>query len=63
MDVTDPTRWAAAAGGPPDAVVNAAAFHKVELCEAEPERAFAVNAVGALNVARAAGRRALGACS
>jgi dTDP-4-dehydrorhamnose reductase len=37
----------------PDAVVNAAAFHKVELCEEDPVRAFAVNAVGALNVARA----------
>ena len=38
----------------PDAVVNAAAFHKVELCEELPDRAFAVNAVGAWNVARAA---------
>lgn len=43
----------------PDAVVNAAAMHKVELCEEDPTRAFAVNAVGALNVARAA--RAAGA--
>jgi len=38
----------------PDVVVNAAAFHKVELCEQDPGRAFAVNAVGAWNVARAA---------
>jgi len=38
----------------PDAVLNAAAFHKVEACEAEPGAAFAVNAVGAHNVARAA---------
>jgi dTDP-4-dehydrorhamnose reductase len=37
----------------PDVVINAAAFHKVELCEQDPERAFAVNALGALNVARA----------
>jgi dTDP-4-dehydrorhamnose reductase len=43
----------------PDAMVNAAAFHKVESCEADPGRSFAVNAVGALNVARAA--RAVGA--
>lgn len=43
----------------PDVVVNAAAFHKVELCEQDPERAFAVNAVGAWNVARAA--RSVGA--
>jgi dTDP-4-dehydrorhamnose reductase len=38
----------------PDVVVNAAAFHQVERCEEEPETAFAVNAVGAANVARAA---------
>jgi dTDP-4-dehydrorhamnose reductase len=37
----------------PDAVINAAAFHKVELCEEDPQRAFEVNAIGALNVARA----------
>jgi len=38
----------------PDAVLNAAAFHKVELCEEDPEQSFAVNALGALHVARAA---------
>jgi dTDP-4-dehydrorhamnose reductase len=38
----------------PSAVVNAAAFHKVEACESDPLRAFAVNACGALTVARAA---------
>jgi len=38
----------------PDAVMNAAAFHKVELCEEDPDRAFAVNAEGARYVARAA---------
>lgn len=38
----------------PDAVVNAAAFHHLGRCEEEPGRAFAVNALGALNVARAA---------
>lgn len=43
----------------PEAVVNAAAFHRVEACEADPGRAFEVNAVGALNVARAS--RAAGA--
>jgi dTDP-4-dehydrorhamnose reductase len=36
----------------PDFVVNAAAFHHVEKCEQEPERAFAVNALGARHVAR-----------
>jgi dTDP-4-dehydrorhamnose reductase len=43
----------------PDVVLDAAAFHKVELCEEAPERSFAVNSVGALNAARAA--RAAGA--
>ncbi|RIH83323.1 dTDP-4-dehydrorhamnose reductase [Meiothermus luteus] len=41
------------------AIINTAAFHKVEACEVEPERAFRVNALGALNVARVA--RATGA--
>jgi len=43
----------------PDAVVNAAAFHKVEACEEHPDRTFAVNTLGALAVARAS--RAAGA--
>jgi dTDP-4-dehydrorhamnose reductase len=38
----------------PDVVVNTAAFHRVDICEIESARAFAVNAEGALNVARAA---------
>jgi dTDP-4-dehydrorhamnose reductase len=37
-----------------EAVINCAAFHDVPRCESEVERAFAVNAVGALNVARTA---------
>jgi dTDP-4-dehydrorhamnose reductase len=37
----------------PDLVVNTAAFHHVEKCEADPARAFAVNAAGARNVAQA----------
>src|SRR5213593_1082440 len=57
VDVTDP----AAVGrvveaGRPDVVVNGAAFHKVEECEKDPSRAFAVNAEGAWNVAGAAHR-------
>lgn len=39
----------------PDVVVNTAAFHKVDECEREPGRAFDVNALGALHVARACG--------
>ncbi len=37
----------------PEAVLNTAAFHNVPRCEEESGRAFAVNAIGALNVARA----------
>jgi dTDP-4-dehydrorhamnose reductase len=37
----------------PDVVVNAAAFHKVEMCERDPEKSFAVNATGAWNIATA----------
>jgi dTDP-4-dehydrorhamnose reductase len=40
----------------PDLVVNAAAYHKVDLVESTADRAFAVNAVGARNVAKACGR-------
>jgi dTDP-4-dehydrorhamnose reductase len=36
-----------------DAVVNCAAFHRVDDCEERPEVAFATNALGALHVARA----------
>lgn len=36
----------------PELVVNTAAMHHVENCEQEPEKAFAVNAVGARNLAR-----------
>ncbi|MEX0799603.1 MAG: dTDP-4-dehydrorhamnose reductase [Dehalococcoidia bacterium] len=35
----------------PDVVINTAAFHRVDDCELEPERAFAVNALGARNLA------------
>ena len=37
----------------PDWVINTAAFHRVDDCELNPTLAFAVNAVGAANVARA----------
>lgn len=43
----------------PGLVVNTAAMHHVESCEREPERAFAVNALGAKNLALVA--RDLGA--
>ena len=38
----------------PDTVIDAAAFHQVERCEREPGTALAVNALGGINVARAA---------
>jgi dTDP-4-dehydrorhamnose reductase len=62
LDVTDGDALASVLGKVrPDSVINAAAFHKVELCETDPARAYAVNALGALLVARAA--RAIGARS
>jgi len=60
VDVTDARAVARAVrDARPDAVIDAAAFHQTQRCEEEPERAFAVNATGALHVARAA--RAAGA--
>ena len=38
----------------PEVVINTAAFHKVELCERDPESSFRVNATAARNVAAAA---------
>lgn len=38
----------------PSVIINTAAFHKVEDCEKNPEKSFAVNALGAYHVARAA---------
>lgn len=37
----------------PQVVVNTAAFHNVEKCEADPAQAFAANGLGARNVAQA----------
>jgi dTDP-4-dehydrorhamnose reductase len=55
VDVTKPETIAAAfARHAPTTVVNCAAFHQVDKCEDDPAQAFAVNAVGAFNVAKAA---------
>ncbi len=35
----------------PDVIINTAAFHKTDQCEEEPLKAFAVNTLGARNVA------------
>jgi dTDP-4-dehydrorhamnose reductase len=62
VDVTDQDAVGAfVADRHPDAVVDAAAFHRVEACETDPVRAFEVNALGALGVARAS-RRAGARC-
>lgn len=50
---SDSTLWLFR-GISPQIIVNAAAMHHVEQCEANPEKAFAVNATGARNVALAA---------
>jgi dTDP-4-dehydrorhamnose reductase len=60
VDVTDAEALRRAAEQlRPDAVIDLAAFHKVELCEQDPETSFRVNAVGAWDAASAA--RAVGA--
>ncbi len=57
VDVTDESQVGAAVRrARPDVVIDAAAFHKVELCEQDPARSFAVNALGPLHVARSARR-------
>jgi dTDP-4-dehydrorhamnose reductase len=55
LDVTDEAGVASAIHSlEPDWVLNTAAFHRVDDCEVNPTLTFAVNALGALNVARAA---------
>lgn len=55
IDVTDGLGVAAAVRSlQPDWIVNTAAFHQVDNCELNPTLAFAVNTLGAANVARAA---------
>jgi dTDP-4-dehydrorhamnose reductase len=54
LDVTDGVSVASAMQSlRPDWVLNTAAFHRVDDCEISPTLAFSVNALGALNVARA----------
>ena len=55
LDVTDEAGVTSAIGSlEPDWVLNTAAFHRVDDCEVDPTSTFAVNAIGTLNVARAA---------
>ncbi len=61
LDVTDGVAVAATLREHrPDWVVNTAAFHQVDDCELNPTLSFAVNAVGAANVARAAAEHGAG---
>jgi dTDP-4-dehydrorhamnose reductase len=54
IDVVDPDSvWAGVAEARPDVVINCAAFHRVDECEDHVQEALRVNALGALNVARA----------
>jgi dTDP-4-dehydrorhamnose reductase len=46
----------------PDAVVHAAAWTAVDDCESDPDRAFAVNTLGARHIADAAGRVGASVC-
>jgi len=53
VDVTDPDSLDILRDIMPDLVINAAAYVRVDDAEEQAEEAFRVNAVGALNVARA----------
>jgi dTDP-4-dehydrorhamnose reductase len=58
IDITDAEAVAQAiAQHAPDAVVNCAAFHNVERCEAEPHNALAANAVAVNAMAEACAQR------
>ncbi len=52
LDILDPSACAAAVPGH-DVVVNCAAYTAVDAAETDEPRAFALNAVGAANLARA----------
>lgn len=58
-DITDEAAVEAALPAAPAAVLNCAAYTAVDRAEAEPDRAFAVNARGAGLLARACARRGL----
>jgi|YelNatPaOPRAMG01_1025707.scaffolds.fasta_scaffold89473_2 dTDP-4-dehydrorhamnose reductase len=57
LDITDAVQVETAlAEAQPDAVINTAAFHKVEECERNPALAFEVNAIAPMDLARACSR-------
>jgi len=55
LDVTVPETLEILREIKPDVIINTAAYVRVDDAELYPEKAFAVNAIGALNVARVAG--------
>ncbi|HXX44129.1 MAG TPA: dTDP-4-dehydrorhamnose reductase [Candidatus Acidoferrales bacterium] len=57
IEITDPSSVSSVLEQiQPQVIVNTAAMHHVENCEREPEKAFAVNAIGAKNLAAEARR-------
>ncbi len=52
LDVTVPETLKVLKELKPNVIVNTAAYHKTDECELYPEKTFAVNTIGALNVAR-----------
>lgn len=54
LDIARPEQVESAlAGYRPDVVINTAAFHKVDVCESEPEQSFAINAAAPQRLAAA----------
>ncbi len=51
IEVTNAASVLALKGVKPDVIINTAAFHKTDVCEDEPEKAFSYNAIGPKNVA------------
>lgn len=57
LDIRDPAAVAAQLASGPDVVINAAAYTAVDKAETERDAAFAINASGAANLARACAER------
>lgn len=53
IEVSDPLTVSKIASLRPHAVINTAAFHKTDACKDDPRKAFEVNALGPLHIAKA----------
>jgi dTDP-4-dehydrorhamnose reductase len=51
IEVSDYASCQIIKGSKADVVINTAAFHKTDACEDDPQKTFAVNAIGARNIA------------